>query len=488
MIAAAQAWRILGITPTDDRREVKRAYAARLKAMDPDADVGAFQRLREALATATMLAEQAAAKAARVQGIDAPVPTINSFGSAVELHFNRLPRGRPAADPLPLDLPTPPPPKVKAKPDPGATNRAQLRRLLRQSGDDPLARKELLATYRELLADERMEQVGYSEEFEDWLASQLSRSGTGADALIPLAMERFGWTEELGKARPRQVQLYLARRGQDLRAVAALDDPSHDWHEAFVRLQEPAPDRLELKDRLRLGPKIGELLASLRLHNPGVEWVLTRDHVAIWEEALAKVGSGGADLFKSDRVSWFGWLAIVVIAFSVIRLAFPAATFEPLERPDRPEQSFPEMAPTSWPANPDRIAPVPPSTNSSLPRSQFHPEALPRKIQECIDAGGKLRTTATQYICSYSKRPLPAAPPQEARPVVTATDSVIPSTIAPPVRLPATDPVFAPLDPNAVAKVLSKEVADCLKRGGDPKNVTNGVVCHGSRNAGGSQP
>jgi hypothetical protein len=45
-------WAELGIPPSDDPREIRRAYARRLKAIDPDRDRDAFQRLRRAFETA----------------------------------------------------------------------------------------------------------------------------------------------------------------------------------------------------------------------------------------------------------------------------------------------------------------------------------------------------------------------------------------------------------------------------------------------------
>ena len=59
MMRPPQAWKKLGIGATADRREIKRAYAAKLKTIDPDADPEAFLRLREALDVATLQSEYA---------------------------------------------------------------------------------------------------------------------------------------------------------------------------------------------------------------------------------------------------------------------------------------------------------------------------------------------------------------------------------------------------------------------------------------------
>ena len=42
-------WAVLGIEPTHDVRQIKRAYAARLKVVRPDDDAAGFQALRKAL-------------------------------------------------------------------------------------------------------------------------------------------------------------------------------------------------------------------------------------------------------------------------------------------------------------------------------------------------------------------------------------------------------------------------------------------------------
>jgi hypothetical protein len=57
---AASHWDALGIAATTDRAVIRRAYAERLKAMGPDRDAAAFQRLRTAYETALRDAEERA--------------------------------------------------------------------------------------------------------------------------------------------------------------------------------------------------------------------------------------------------------------------------------------------------------------------------------------------------------------------------------------------------------------------------------------------
>ena len=47
-----EVWQELGIAPTSDAREIRRAYAKRLRLIDTDRDIAAFQRLRQAFEAA----------------------------------------------------------------------------------------------------------------------------------------------------------------------------------------------------------------------------------------------------------------------------------------------------------------------------------------------------------------------------------------------------------------------------------------------------
>ena len=55
---SSSPWHILGIEPTQDQREIKKAYARLLKVTRPEDDPQGFQRLREAFEEAQYLAQQ----------------------------------------------------------------------------------------------------------------------------------------------------------------------------------------------------------------------------------------------------------------------------------------------------------------------------------------------------------------------------------------------------------------------------------------------
>jgi hypothetical protein len=67
-------WDELGISPCDDPKAIRRAYAARLRKLDPDNDPAAFTRLREALEWALAGTDDAAAQPFRPDRAGRPDP------------------------------------------------------------------------------------------------------------------------------------------------------------------------------------------------------------------------------------------------------------------------------------------------------------------------------------------------------------------------------------------------------------------------------
>lgn len=93
-------WDELRIAPTDDPKTIRRAYAARLKALDPDRQPDAFGRLRDAFERALTDATR------RRQGADADNPPAAISDEPPDLADNGEPVGDPALGSVRIPLDT----------------------------------------------------------------------------------------------------------------------------------------------------------------------------------------------------------------------------------------------------------------------------------------------------------------------------------------------------------------------------------------------
>ena len=310
------AWRLLGLDPTGDRRAVKRAYAAKLKAIDPDKDIGGFLRLRDALETAQRAADRIGdapfgdEAEAHLQPVRAEVqhPVVAEIDPPTSLHAGE----DSFAQPTHIEEPASPAPDI----------RDDIAAMLAGYASTSPEPERLIGAMRQLLADERMERVEFSSETEDWLAFLLTRTIPRSDPVIPMVADHFRWMAELGKANRRPMVASAAQRAVDLECIASLEEPQHRWHAAFAKLQEPGPTALSFRTKFQLKREIADLLASLRYHNPMVERLFDPAHVALWDEAFAK--SPVLHRPRKAGISWYGWLAIGWSALTIVRFVLTA--------------------------------------------------------------------------------------------------------------------------------------------------------------------
>jgi hypothetical protein len=94
-------WNELQIKPTKDERAIRRAYADRLRALDPDRDPAAFLRLRAAYERALAMAAAAARKEQPRPGIDVAPHAETLVPSAPAMELLPPPAG-PASHSMPL--------------------------------------------------------------------------------------------------------------------------------------------------------------------------------------------------------------------------------------------------------------------------------------------------------------------------------------------------------------------------------------------------
>jgi hypothetical protein len=76
-------WDVLAIAPTDDQKVIRRAYAARLRQIDPDREREAFARLRQALEWALAGAKQPPRRVPQEEPARDPAPTGDTEPKAV---------------------------------------------------------------------------------------------------------------------------------------------------------------------------------------------------------------------------------------------------------------------------------------------------------------------------------------------------------------------------------------------------------------------
>lgn len=245
-------WATLGCDPTTDRSAIRKAYAARLKAMDVDADPDAFEALRDARDAA--LARAADPVAAAVE----PVLTDDPPAEPVEVEAD------PEIDPLAEAM---------------NAHFHALEALLFPGHDAPPTAEELAGIDhhgRALLADPRLEQVDFATGAERWFAETLAASLPRSDPLLEPAAAVFGWIDRRDDyALSAEAHTIVERIGAT-RFAALVGNPKHRLHRAWVALQTGAKPPLWGATR---GDR-RELLTIIRTRHPDVEGWLHPERVA----------------------------------------------------------------------------------------------------------------------------------------------------------------------------------------------------------------
>ncbi|MBL8652520.1 MAG: hypothetical protein JNL35_19195 [Sphingopyxis sp.] len=279
---------------------IKRAYAAKLKAIDPDREVEAFLELRAAFDLARQQSDgDSAPRPARMPVVEAAGPE---------------PAATPAA--VVVDRPKSAPPQPV--PAPERDPRSELAELFRRRAKRDAGAAERAA--RALFDHAAMDNVGFASEVELWLARLIVETAPRADAILALAAERFGWRRFDGMMRVDPAIAGALQRLNDLEASERLRAPAHRWNALYKMLEQPAPVAIARGDLLLYGPFMGDMLDSLRFHNPGILRSLDRAHVRLWEEAVVRQRSNPAAP-RADGVSWFGWFILAAVVANIAALA-----------------------------------------------------------------------------------------------------------------------------------------------------------------------
>jgi hypothetical protein len=255
-------WSVLGIASTDDTREIRRAYAVRLKVTNPEDDAEGFKLLRAAYEYALAIAGRSGG---RELAVVASAPAV-------------------ADAPLPINA---------------DTNRAAERDELAHSQDQvltelanelhastPLNRGKVKALLATALEAERMERFDLMQRTEFALSDLLASTIPRSDPLLAPVEKHFEWAKRQQEPSiPAQARSVLARLS-DLWMLERLQSSSNDEARAWARLAAPANPMQRLLQAYvlhnRNWPEV-ELIAKLTRQHPRLLQELPAENVAWWQ-------------------------------------------------------------------------------------------------------------------------------------------------------------------------------------------------------------
>lgn len=364
----AQALKVLGLAAGADAAAVRKAYADRLRAIDPDADVAGFSRLRQARDTALAAARHGSRSAdplpqplqpeAEPETDRSPEPDVAAAEQPAErkLWIHAAPQldlaavsGVPTAAPVPwpggplarmpwldvgsgsvVDLPASAgwafgvPQLTRSDIDPatcvvaGRRYDAMLHALLYpQKGEQDAAMShdeasQAQACLKALLADARNGSLAAHDAIEGWLARNLAGAWPRSAPLVEPAAQAFGWEREAGRLGERAEIAFLNARRDGMQFHEAVLEPSHPYHKAWRELQRPG--RPGTFSRWWASQRdVHALIDEVRRKFPELEHFWDPQRVAARERLSSQPGtsSGGGP-------GRFFWVFLVIAAVRLI--------------------------------------------------------------------------------------------------------------------------------------------------------------------------
>jgi len=283
-------WATLGIESTDDPRVIRSAYATILKSFDPDGDQPRFAQLRQA----RDLALQAARSTRSLShGESLPIGVKPDVAAVDREKINHCetPEYRPEFDFTQESSPR----------DALDEHYSTLFRLLHspENGRPPDADKadKMLAHFRLILTDSRMEQLTFRAAAEEQIFHLLSTTIPQSDPLLHLAIDEFGWRQRDGQIGQSNIIDTLIRYADDSanrqRIFESsdnfrdqLEQPDHEYHLAWRELKRSS---VESTGSGGLSTRnVAGLVTVLQEYFPPLLAELNEGQVIYWQEKYRK--------------------------------------------------------------------------------------------------------------------------------------------------------------------------------------------------------
>lgn len=268
MSSPSPIWHTLGIPATIDQTEIRRAYAARLKATHPEDDPEGFKALRAAYESAMQFARL---RVQRDPEQSRPAPPWHEHTTPAAA----APRSAEVAED----------PELVALRNAFRTLHQYLRsdsKHLPEAAGDALSR---------ILASHALENVTLERRVEYELADMLASNIPAADSLLLEAVERFGWTRPQRQLNLTPAMTAILTRVRDLAFLESLQSDRSPYSHAFRGLRRrkfPVLSWIRAHIHKSGRPSEFQLLQLLRIEHPTLLPLLNANAVAWWDQLASR--------------------------------------------------------------------------------------------------------------------------------------------------------------------------------------------------------
>ncbi len=284
-------WDRLGLAPTGDRKTIRRAYAARLKLVNPEDDPEGFQALRAAYEQALARADRVARKPSAPLD-DEPSPYDEDDAYEDDAYEDDPGEDDPPADDAEAETKGRPVDAFRAGVDDERRHHDQLIGRLRQAVEMPGApdAAALVAALQAVMLSPAMDQLGVFVDTEAWLAGLIAGHLPRTDALVAPAIKRFGWSVNAGDRLANPNITAVARRRIALTELAGYRLQGSNMRGAIGML-EAAPSRPSVLIASLIPGRfknLRELLRQMRASGIDLTLDFRSDVIDAWEVELAR--------------------------------------------------------------------------------------------------------------------------------------------------------------------------------------------------------
>jgi len=293
---SSSIWRELAISPSTDEREIRRAYARRLKIVHPEDDPEGFQALRAAFEQAMNHARHAAWSAQdwpedetvdqELDAAPAPVQGAADHTASVST-LDQAPQQDPV---LVAEIERDRAERVEHQRRCDALSEA----LRQPTPDNEAVLTALVAVFR----SPALGALDVHDSTEHWLGQLAAQRGPGFDVMLEPTITFFGWDHQ-PVGHHWNPGLGALQHREDLETIRRLRNPGSPAHDSFMALSRPVGWRMRLDARMKpeLASRIADLLARIDQEAPYVLGYLDAGSVAWWRAYLSRPRLGTASFW-----------------------------------------------------------------------------------------------------------------------------------------------------------------------------------------------